>query len=254
MLIDSHAHINYGYKLDTQQIIQNMKEDNLEAIVNIGTSMQSSKDAVVLSENNQNVYAAVGLHPEATDELSEDNLKELERLAKHEKVVAIGEIGLDYFVCPETKNVQRELFVRQLEIAERVNLPVCIHSRNSRDDVYEILSAHKDKLKCGGVMHCFCENLEYAKKFIELGFYISFSGNITFKKVDRSWLKELPIDRILVETDCPFLSPEPLRGRVNEPKNVCYTAQKIADALQMDFDEFQKITTNNTKRIYSKIK
>lgn len=254
MLIDSHAHINYNDKINTNEVIQKMQDDELECIINIGTSVHESIESVKLASLNKNVYATVGIHPEYVEELKEQCLIEIEELAKHNKVVAIGEIGLDYHYEGYDKVKQAELFERQLEIAERLDLPVCIHTRDARVDTYEILKRHADKLKRKGVMHCFSEDIEWAKKFIDLGFYISFAGNITFKKVDRSILKAIPMDKILVETDCPYLSPEPVRGTINEPKNVKYTASKIADFLEIDFDAFAEFTRENTKRVYFKIK
>ena len=254
MLIDSHAHINYNDKLNTYEIIRSMNDEGLECIVNIGTSVYESEKAVDIANKNANVYATVGIHPEYTDELKEQCLLEIERLASEKKVVAIGEIGLDYHYEGYDKEKQMELFKRQLDIAARLDLPVCIHTRDAREDTFLALKEYAPKLKRKGVMHCFSEDAEWAKKFVDLGFYISFAGNITFKKTDREVLRFVPIDKIMVETDCPFLSPEPLRGRVNEPKNVKYTAQKIADYLEIDYDYFVENTTNNTKRLFYKIK
>lgn len=254
MLIDSHAHINYGDKIDTTSVIDNMQDDELECIVNIGTNVHESIQSVNLANKYKNIYATVGIHPEYVEELKEQCLIEIEDLAKNSKVVAIGEIGLDYHYDGYDKQKQIELFERQLEIAERLDLPVCIHTRDASVDTYEILKKHADKLKRKGVMHCFSEDGKWAKLFLELGFYISFAGNITFKKTDRSLLKDIPMDRILVETDCPFLSPEPVRGKVNVPKHVKYTARKIADTLEIDFDAFAEFTRNNTKAVYYKIK
>ena len=254
MLIDSHAHINYGDKINTSVVIENMKSDGLEYIVTIGTGVQESIDAVSLANKNKKIYATVGIHPEHIEELSTQSLLEIEELAKNDKVVAIGEIGLDYHYEGYDKQKQAELFERQLEIAENLDLPVCIHTRDAQEDTYNILLKHADKLKKKGVMHCFSENEYWAKKFLELGFYISFAGNITFKKSDRSFLKNIPIDKILVETDCPFLSPEPVRGTINVPSNVKFTAMKIADTLGVDYNAFNEILVGNTKRLYFKIK
>lgn len=254
MLIDSHAHINYGDKIDTNSVIENMKSDGLEYIVTIGTGVHESREAVTLANSNKNIYATVGIHPEHIEELKSQAILEIEELAKNPKVVAIGEIGLDYHYEGYDKEKQAELFIKQLEIAEKLDLPVCIHTRDAVEDTYEILLKHCEKLKRKGVMHCFSENAYWAKKFLDLGFYISFAGNITFKKSDRSVLAVIPSDRILVETDCPYLSPEPVRGTVNIPKNVRFTAMKIADTLNMDYNVFEDLTNQNTKRVYYKIK
>lgn len=254
MLIDSHAHICYTDRLDTNEIIDSMQVDNLESIITIGTNVLESQKAVEVAENNKNIYATVGIHPEYASEIKMQCLLEIENLAKSKKVVAIGEIGLDYHYEGFDKQKQFELFIAQLELAERLDLPVCIHTRDAAEDTYNILKEHATKLKRKGVMHCFSETSEWAEKFLNLGFYISFAGNITFKKSDRSFLKNIPIDKIMVETDCPFLSPEPVRGTINKPKNVNYIAQKIADVLEMDFKYFADRTRENTKRLYYKIK
>ncbi len=253
MLIDSHAHL-LNEELNSPQLIRDMKKDGLEKIITIGTDAKNSQASVLLAKNNKDIYAIVGLYPEYADDITEEDLKTIERLAAEDKVIGIGEIGLDYHVFQNNKEKQIKLFKDQLEIAVKYDLPVCIHTRSAVQDTYEILKEYAPRLKNKGVMHCFSENREYAQKFIELGFYISFSGNITFKKSDRSFLKELPLDKILVETDSPHLSPEPYRGQVNFPANVRLTAQKIADELEMDFESFCNQTVENTYRVYKKMK
>lgn len=253
MLIDSHAHIN-SEKMNTNEIVSNMVSDGLECIVNIGTSVFDSQRAVEIAQKFDNVYATVGIHPEYTEELRDQCLIEIEELAKNKNVVAIGEIGLDYHYPGFDKQKQIELFKRQLDIAVRCDLPVTIHTRDAQEDTYEILKEYSKKLNRKGVMHCFSENAEWARKFQELGFYISFAGNITFKKTDRSVLFVVDKDKIMVETDSPYLSPEPLRGRINEPRNVKFTAMKIADELGLDYMYFSELVRDNTKRVFYKIK
>ena len=253
MLIDSHAHI-LSDVLDTNQIINSMKEEGLEKIITIGTNAENSVEALNVAKNNKNIYAIVGLYPEYADQITKEDIDVIRRLAKEEKVVGIGEIGLDYHISKDNREKQINLFRKQLEIAAENDLPVCIHTRSAAEDTYQVLKEYAPKLKNKGVMHCFSENREYALKFLDLGFYISFSGNITYKKSDRSFLKDIPLDKILVETDSPYLSPEPLRGQPNIPARVKITAQKIADELCLDFDEFSKITLENTYRLYKKMK
>ncbi|MBQ9790436.1 MAG: TatD family hydrolase [Clostridia bacterium] len=254
MLIDSHAHIRFEGRLDTQEIIKNMKSDGLEAIINVGTTLSDSRDAVRLAEENDGVYAIVGLHPESVDEFSKEAINEIRDLAKSPKVVAIGEIGLDYHWNSKNKQEQKVMFESLLEVAEEVGLPVCIHSRDAADDMFEILSKHASKLEKKGVLHCYGDGEKYAKAYTDLGYCISFAGNVTFKNYDRGFLKDLPRDQILVETDCPFLSPEPIRGRVNEPQNVKFTAEFLAREFGMEFEDFSTLTVENTKRVYDKIK
>ena len=253
MVIDSHAHLECN-NMDTEGIIKNMHQDGLEKIVTIGTSVDDSKSAVKLAEKNKYVYATVGLHPEYASEIGEKDIDVIDELAKHDKVVAIGEIGLDYHYTRDNKEAQKELFIKQIMLAYKHNLPLVIHCRDAKEDMYEILSKYNEYIIKPSVMHCFSETKEYALKFLELGFYISFAGNITFKKTDRSFLKDIPLDKILVETDAPYLSPEPMRGQANVPARANITAEKISDTLEMDADVFKKQTIENTYRVFKKMK
>ena len=251
MLIDSHAHITYD-SLSAGDIVSNMANDDLYAIVTIGTNVIESKKAVSCANKYDNVYATVGIHPDYTDELNDECLLEIENLAKNnKKVVAIGEIGLDYHTPGFDAEKQKQLFLSQIDIASKLNLPICVHSRDASEIMYNLIKDNINKLPRKGVMHCFSDADEYAIKYAELGFYISFSGNITFKKRNREFIKQLPLDKIIVETDAPFLSPEPFRGMVNSPKNVKLVAQKIAYTLEMDYEKFASITLANTKKLYN---
>ncbi|MBR2908935.1 MAG: TatD family hydrolase [Clostridia bacterium] len=252
MVIDSHAHLEC--KMDTEEIIKNMHQDGLEKIVTIGTDRKDSISAVKLAEKHNDIYATVGLHPEYVDDITEEDLEVVDKLAEHQKVVAIGEIGLDYHYTEHNKEAQKELFIKQIMMAYRHKLPLVIHCRDAKEDMYEILSKYKQYIIKPSVMHCFSEDREYALKFLELGFYISFAGNITFKKSDRSFLKDIPIDKILVETDAPYLSPEPFRGMQNVPARANITAEKIADTLEMDAETFKKQTIENTYKVFYRMK
>ena len=172
MVIDSHAHLDFK-GMDTENIIKNMKQDGLEKIITIGTTAEDSVSAVNLAEKNKDIYATVGLHPEYADDINEDDLKTIDTLASHNKVVAIGEIGLDYHYTIENKEAQKELFIQQIKLAKKHNLPIVIHSRDAKEDTYKILSEYNDYIVKPSVMHCFSEDGEYALKFIDLGFYIS---------------------------------------------------------------------------------
>ena len=251
-MIDSHAHLLFFE--NKEELINSMANDDLSSIVTIGTTLDDSRKSLELACGNDNIYAAVGIYPEYAQDVCENDLMQIEELAKNDKVVAIGEIGLDYHTVGFDKEKQKEIFVKQLEIANRQRLPFCIHCRNAAKDVYEILEENKHLIKNSGVMHCYSEGAEWIDKFLSLGLYISFSGNITYKKSDRSFIKKIPLNRILVETDAPFLSPEPLRGRVNQPKNVKFIIEKIADELEMDAKELAEITEKNAKKLYFKIK
>lgn len=253
MLIDSHAHILYDF-IDTDKVVSNMKEDGLEKIVTIGVDTKSSIEAVAFASTHENIFCAVGIHPDEANNATEKDIEIIDSLASSDKVVAIGEIGLDYHTRSDNKDNQKKLFIKQIEIAKKHNLPVCIHSRDSAEETYQILKEHEKDIVKPSMMHCFCEDGEYAQKYLNLGFNISFAGNATFKNYDRSFIKNIPVNRICVETDAPFLSPEPMRGRYNEPARVKYTAQKIADELEMDFDAFCKQTIENTYDVYKKMK
>lgn len=251
-MFDTHAHLLYFDEVD--EIINSMNSDGLDNIVTIGTTIEDSEDSLKLAEKYNNIYATVGIYPEYANLTTEEDFERLKELAKHEKVVAIGEIGLDYHTDIFDAEAQQKLFIRQLEIADELGLPFCIHCRKAVEDVYKILSEHKHLIRYGGIMHCYSEGKDWVHKFLELGMYISFSGNITYKKSDRSFLKEIPLDRIVVETDAPYLTPEPYRGKENRPAYVNLVAQRIADELEMSFEEFDKIVTKNAKRVYFKIK
>ena len=247
-MIDTHAHLLM--LKNKNEVIENMKSDDIDFIVNIGTTLEDSEEGVLLAQNNEKVYATVGIYPEYSLTTTDGDLKNLEVLASKDKVVAIGEIGLDYHYEYDKKS-QKELFVKQLKIADKLGLPFCVHCRDAASDVYEILKENKNLINHSGLMHCYSEGREWFKKFLDLGLYLSFSGNITYKKSDRSFLKEIPLDRILVETDSPYLSPEPVRGRQNESKNVKYVIEKIANEIGISAEELQKITTENAKKFYN---
>ena len=247
-MIDTHAHLLMLENMN--ELIDNMPSDDMDYIVTIGTTVEDSKQSLELSKKHKKVYATVGIYPEYSVSTTDEDLKVIEELAKDEKVVAIGEIGLDYHYDYD-KESQKELFVKQLEIADRVGKPFCIHCRDAASDVYEILKENKHLINHSGLMHCYSEGKEWFEKFLELGLYLSFSGNITFKKADKSFLRDIPLDRIVVETDSPYLSPEPFRGRRNEPKMVKYVIEKIANEIGVSSDELKKITTENAKKFYN---
>ena len=252
-MIDTHAHL-YMFEFDGKYIIYNMEKDNLERIVTIGTNVEDSRKNIEIARNNKNVYATVGIYPEFAGSITERDLEEIKNLARDEKVVAIGEIGLDFHSVGFDKDAQIDLLVRQLKIADELGLPFCLHCRGAGEELYQVLSNNKHLINHSGLMHCYSEGASYYKKFLDLGLYLSFSGNITYKKSDRSFLKDIPLDRILVETDSPYLAPEPVRGTKNEPKNVRYVIDKIAIELGINPTELEKITSKNAKTFYFKMK
>lgn len=250
MYFDTHAHLDdEKFDADREEIIEHIKSEGVSLVVNIGADMESSKTTVELAEKYDFIYAAVGVHPYDEPDLTDDDILELKQLAKSEKVVAIGEIGLDYHFPDTDKEGQKEGFRKQIALAKELNLPYVVHDRDSHQDCYDII---KESGYFRGVMHCFSGSSEFAKQMTDLGFYISFAGTVTFKnaKKVKEAAKTVPLDRILIETDCPYLSPEPNRGKRNNPANVRYTAEVLAEIKGISLDEMAKITMENGKRFY----
>lgn len=256
MLIDTHAHLTDERYCGARDIIGGMSGDGLEKIITVAYSLESARECVALAEENENVYAAVGIHPDDAQRLTVDPTEELLGLSRSPKCVAIGEIGLDYFYEGTDKEKQNYWLEKQLDLVERATLPVCFHVRDAYADFYECIKRNVGKLKSGAVMHCFSGSLETAMTYVELGFYISFSGSITFKNAKKfpEIIRAVPLDRILVETDCPYLTPHPYRGSTNYPKMVRLTAQKIAEILDKPIEEIERITTQNAYSIFTKMK
>ncbi len=274
MIIDTHSHINFkSYNKDRDQVIKRTQDEGVVCI-DVGTKYETSKRAVELAEKNENIYAAIGMHPIhiktdllklKTDEdegafapLGEEYDKEkYKELAKSKKVVAIGEIGLDYYYRPKTKSrleefkkLQREVFIKQLDLAEELNLPVIVHCRMAFEDIYDILTLRQAQgKKLSGVIHCFTGNWELAEKFIKLGFYIGINGIID--KLDLTEvIKNCPLDKILTETDCPYLTPKEESGKRNEPIFVKYVISRIADIKGISFEEVANQTFTNAKNLF----
>lgn len=249
MLIDSHAHlIDEMYKEDLQEVINRCQENGIEIVVNIGYSEETSKQAIELANKYDWMYAVIGLHPDECN--AKADVEFLKDLARNSKVVAIGEIGLDYHYDETNKENQAKYFIEQIKLANELNLPVVIHSRDADMDMLKILKENKIQTKF--VMHCFSSSVEVAKEILKLGGYISLAGTVTFKNAKNllEVAKIVPEDKLLVETDCPYLTPEPNRGKRNEPSNVLYTAKKIAEIRGESFEKIAKITTKNAKEFY----
>ncbi len=252
MIFETHAHYDdAAYDEDRDILLASMQESQIEVIVNVGASLPSTTASIALAEKYPFVYAAAGVHPSETTELNEETFAQLVRQCTHKKVVAVGEIGLDYYWEEPAHDVQTLWFVRQLELAKRIKKPVIIHSREAAKDTYDILAAHNAG-ENGGVIHCFSYSAEMAEAYIKMGFYIGIGGVITFKNAKK--LKEvvtaIPIERILLETDCPYLSPEPKRGSRNSSHNLPYIAQKIAEIKRMSYDEVVTRTAENARKMY----
>lgn len=249
---DSHAHYNdEKYNLDRKEILNSIvNEEKITRITCAGYNLEKSKYALDLAKEYAFMYATVGISPNDVEDFTEENLRKIEEIAKHQKVVAIGEIGLDYYWNKENKDIQKELFIKQIEIANKLELPIVIHTREATIDTIQILRENPVHKK--GIFHCCPLNQELIKAGLELGFYISFSGNITFKNAKSHDVVSLvPMDRILIETDSPYLSPEPFRGKRNDSSKVKLVAQKIAEIKSITLEDVAKITYENANKIFN---
>ena len=252
MLVDSHCHIDGDqFDEDRDEVVQRAKEAGVEMMLNVGTGDPHSEDfrkAVAVAEKYDNVYASVGVHPHDAklyDDQAENHLVELVQSSK--KVIAWGEIGLDFYYDHSPRDLQIEVFRRQVRKARELGLPIIIHSRDADEETIELLKAECSGDFHGGIMHCFGGTPEMAKQLMDIGFLISFAGNVTFKKAEnlRESAKVVPLDKLLVETDCPFLTPVPFRGKRNEPAFVQHTARFLAEFYGVSFEMLAEQTTRN---------
>ena len=251
MLFDTHAHFDdEQFDKDRDAALLSLRGLGVENIVNIGADMKGSKDSIALAEKYDFVYATVGVHPGYVGDMTEAEIDTLRELASHPKVRAIGEIGLDYHYADGAEpELQKKWFIRQLKLAGELNLPVVIHDRDSKGECLEILKEHKIS---NGVVHCFSGSAETAREILKLGMMISFTGVLTFKNAKRAIeaCAEIPIERLMIETDCPYMAPEPHRGERNFSGYVEFVARKVAEIKGMSFEEVAEITTANAKRFY----
>jgi TatD DNase family protein len=248
-LIDTHAHLHEPtFEHELPDILRRAKDNGLVAIVSVGTDLASSQWALRLAAENPLVWAAVGIHPNYVSKAQPEDWDEILKLARHEKVVAIGETGLDRYWDYAPFDLQREYFARHIALSNEIHKPFIVHCRDAEPDVIEVLQSFPDTLH--GVMHSFCGSLETAKFCLDKGLYISYSGMITYKKNDtiREIAKQIPRDRLMVETDCPYLAPVPHRGQRNEPAFVANVAEMLGDTLNLLPREIGELTTNNALR------
>lgn len=251
-MIDSHSHLQDEKYTNVKEIIGNAKKSGVDKIVCSSSSLKASKKAVEIAKQYDNVYATVGVHPEEAGEWSEQTKAEIENLAKERKVVAIGETGLDYYYEFCSREQQKYVFLEHIKLADALKLPLVVHTRDSSGDTMQILRENLKYLKNGVVIHCFSMSVEILKEVLSYGFYISLGGAITFKNA-RGLLdivREVDINKLMLETDCPYMAPEPYRGTINEPKNVEYVARKIAELKNMSEEEVKKITTKNAEEFF----
>lgn len=252
MLIDSHAHLEMPpFDRDRDAVIRRAKEAGVETIVTVGTTVKDCRKALEITCRYPGVYAVIGVHPHEVKGIDGGTYDSLKGMAKQEKVVAYGEIGLDFFRNLSPRGIQLHRFREQLELAEELNLPVVIHDRDAHRETVDLLKGWKGVRR--GVIHCFSGDYAMAKQCIDLGFYISIPGTVTFEKNEklRSIVRDLPLESLLVETDCPYLTPNPFRGKRNEPAYVVHTARKVAEIKGRSFEEVAAATTANAKRIFN---
>ena len=251
MLVDSHAHIQLNnYLADQDAVLARARQAGVRAILVIGFDLKTSRDAIALADARSGLYASVGMHPHDAKDFDSETLEIFRNLASHPKVIALGEMGLDYYRNLSPKSLQKTAFEQQLDLAEELNLPVVIHNREAYHDILPTLKARRGRIR--GVMHCFSGDAAIMRQTLDLGFYIGIGGPVTYRKADdlQTVAREVPADHLLVETDCPWLAPQFRRGKRNEPAYVRSTAEKIAELRRMSLDEVAEITTRNFERLF----
>jgi len=253
MLFDSHAHLNdERFDEDRDELINSLKEKSVDLVVNPGADIETSKSAVELSKKYDFIYAAVGVHPHDVSDLDDTAIDTLRNLAiENNKVVSIGEIGLDYYYDYSPRDSQKEWFKKQILLANELKLPIIIHDRDAHADTFDIIKEYKsDEIGC--VLHCYSGSVELAREYIKLGCYISIPGTVTFKnsRKVREVAREIPLDRLFIETDSPYMAPEPHRGKRNDPSLVAFVADKIAQEKGISYEEVCDKTKENAKKFF----
>ena len=252
-MIDSHVHLDdEAFNGDREDIIKSLGENGIELVINNSSDLPSSERSVELANKYENIYAAIGVHPHEARTYDDEVEKRLIELSGDKKVLAIGEIGLDYYYDNSPRDVQKEVFKRQIELAAKLKKNIVIHSRDAAKDTFDILREAHEKYDFTALIHCFSQSVDMMREYLKMGDYIALGGAVTFKnaKTPKEVAKAVDIDRLLLETDCPYMTPVPYRGKRNEPKLVKFTCQYIADLRQMDASELEKITGENTKRFF----
>ncbi|MFS0749667.1 TatD family hydrolase [Oceanobacillus sp. 1P07AA] len=252
MLFDTHVHLNAKqFEDDREETIQRAYDAGVENMVVVGFDRETIPLAIEIAESYPDIYAAVGWHPVDAIDMTEEDLNWIEQLSSHPKVVAIGEMGLDYHWDKSPKDIQKKVFRKQIALAKKVNMPIIIHNREATEDIIKILQEENAK-EIGGIMHCYNDSVDYVQDCLDMNFYISLGGPVTFKNapLPKEVAKEVPLDRLLIETDAPFLAPHPNRGKRNEPAYVRLVAEQIAAIREMSVEEISGITTRNARRFF----
>ncbi|MBR3972525.1 MAG: TatD family hydrolase [Oscillospiraceae bacterium] len=251
MLFDTHAHMDdHAFDADRAELLAGLPEKGLTLVMNPGCSLESSRNAVALAREYDYIYAAVGSHPDVADEVNEEVLEEYRKLCKlNSKVKAIGEIGLDYHYEDIPREIQLKAFRMQMELARELNLPVIVHEREAHEDGMNVVREFPDVT---GVFHCYSGSAEMARQLVDKGWYIGFTGVLTFKNARKAVevAASIPLDRIVIETDCPYMAPDPFRGKRNDPGKIYRMAEKLAEIRGLSVEEIQAITVENGKRLY----
>ncbi len=251
MIFESHAHYDdEQFSGDREKVMRKIQEKGVETVVNVAANLRGCKDSLLLSREYPFVYAALGVHPDEVGELNAEKIQWIENHLREEKVVAVGEIGLDYYWNKEEKEIQKEWFIKQLELARKYEMPIIIHSRDAAQDTLEIMKEYAQGLR--GVIHCFSYSKELALEYVKMGFYIGIGGVVTFKNASK--LKEvvesIPVTAILLETDAPYLAPVPKRGKRNNSGNLRYVAREIAEIKGISYEEVLDRTRENGKELF----
>ena len=251
MLFDTHAHMNDpAFDEDREKVLLGLQEKGVSLMMNVGCCLESSRDCIAMAEQYPFVYASVGTHPDSADEVDESVLEQYRQMvANHPKLKAIGEIGLDYYYETIPREIQQRAFRLQMELARELQMPVIVHERNAHDDGMRIVKEFKGVT---GVFHCYSGSAEMARQLVDMGWYIGFTGVLTFKNARKAveTAVSIPLDRIVLETDCPFMAPEPFRGKRNDPGYLFRMAERLAEIRGISVEEVRSITTENGKRLY----
>ena len=252
MIFDTHAHYDdEAFDEDREELLVSLQSHGIEAVTNVGASIKTSENTIKLTEKYSYIYGAIGVHPNETGELNDEKLNWLKENASRNKIVAIGEIGLDYYWEEPDHETQKAWFVRQLNLAKEVKLPVIIHSRDAAKDTLDIMKAEHSQ-DVGGLIHCFSYGKEMAREYLKMGFYLGIGGVLTFKNARK--LKEvveyMPLDQLVLETDCPYLAPVPNRGKRNSSLNLSYVIDEISTIKGISRDEIIEVTNRNAKKLY----
>lgn len=252
MLFDTHAHLNADqFEEDLEAVIERAHQEGVENMVVVGFDRPTITRAMELADRYEFIYACIGWHPVDAIDMVDEDLLWIEELSSHPKVVAIGEMGLDYYWDKSPKEIQKEVFRKQIQLAKKVKLPIVIHNREATADIVTILKEENAK-EVGGIMHCFSGSVEVAKECVEMNFFISLGGPVTFKnaKKPKEVAEVIPLEKLLIETDCPYLAPHPHRGKRNEPAYVKLVAEQIAELKGLTYEEVAKATTDNAKKLF----